>query len=110
MALNFKIRVYSVENDVKWPELLSPFFCHLGDTYVDLCTRLENGGCMEWPFFFWDFEDECRILKRFEAMNPITKCVYVIPMLEGNSGLHKWSHVENQAETRSSDLAAEPQV
>jgi hypothetical protein len=110
MALNFKIRLYSVEDDVGRPELLSPFFCHSGDTYADLRTRLENGGCVEWPFLFWDFEDECRILKRFEAMNPVTERVYVIPTLEGDGGLHKRCRVGNQAETRSSDLAAEPQV
>jgi hypothetical protein len=44
---------------------------------------------MEWPFLFWDFKDECQILKRFEAMNDVTKRGYVIPMLEGNGGLHK---------------------
>jgi len=27
MALNFKIRLYSVEDDVTQPKLLSPFFC-----------------------------------------------------------------------------------
>jgi hypothetical protein len=51
MALNFKIRLYSVEDGVSRPELLSPFFCQTGDTYADLRTRLENGGCVEWPFF-----------------------------------------------------------
>jgi hypothetical protein len=49
-------------------------------------------------------------LKRFEAMNLVTERVYVIPTLEGDEGLHKRCHVGNQAETRKSNLAAEPQV
>ena len=44
---------------------------------------------MEWPFLLWDFEDECRILKRFEAMNHVTERVYVIPTLEGDDEFHK---------------------
>ena len=99
-----------MEDDVSRPELLSPFFCQTGDTYADLRTRLENGGCVEWPFLFWDFQDECRILKRFEAMNPVTDRVYVIPALEDEGGLHKWCRLQASGEAGSSDLATEPQV
>ena len=61
MALNYKIRMYSVEDDVGRLKLLSPFFCNSSDTYADLRMRLENGECMEWPFLFWDLDDACRI-------------------------------------------------
>jgi hypothetical protein len=110
MALNFKIRLYLVEDDVSRPELLSPFFCQTGDTYADLRTRLENGGCVEWPFLFWDFQDECRILKRFEAMNHVTDRVYVIPALEDEGRLQKRCHPQAPGEAGSNDFAAEPQV
>lgn len=73
MALNFKTKLYSLVEETARPELLSPIFCVSGDTYAELRLRLENGSCVDWPFQFWDFEEQCRIRKRFEAMNPVSE-------------------------------------
>jgi len=105
MALTLKTKLYSLADDNARPELLSPFFCQAGDTYAELRLRLEEGGCVDWPFEFWDFDDECRIRKRFEAMNPVTERVYVIPAVEEDAGgPAKRCRIEIRGETGSNDV------
>ena len=111
MALNFKIKLFSIGDESARPELLSPFFCQVGDTYAELRLRLEKGGCVEWPFQFWDFDDQCRIRKTFEAMNPVSERVYVIPEppVSGSRDLGAtcFPHV---GETGSNDFVAPSEV
>lgn len=86
MATNYKVKLYSVADESAMPKLLSPFVCQSTDTYHDLRVRLEKGSCVDWPFEFWDFDDQCRIRKKFEAMNPVTERMYVIPEEEQQEG------------------------
>ena len=107
MALNFKTKLYSLVEETARSELLSPIFCVSGDTYAELRLRLENGSCVDWPFQFWDFEEQCRIRKRFEAMNPVTERVYVIPVVEEDAQrLPKQCRLQNPGETGNNDLGA----
>ena len=65
MALSFKTKLFRLADDNARPELVSPFFCYPGDTYANLRLRLEESGCVDWPFEFWDFEDQCRVHMKF---------------------------------------------
>ena len=86
MATNYKVKLYSVADESAMPKLLSPFVCQSTDTYHDLRVRLEKGSYFDWPFEFWDFDDQCRIRKKFEAMNPVIERMYVIPEEEQQEG------------------------
>jgi len=59
MGLNFKIKLYALADD---------------NTQL-----VEEGECLDWLFQFWDFDDQCCLLQKFEAMNPVCERVYVIP-------------------------------
>jgi hypothetical protein len=48
------------------------------DCFKDLRVRLEDAGIVEWPFEFWDVEEQSRIKKRAEVVSPIEQSVYVI--------------------------------
>lgn len=86
MALSLKTKLFTLVNDSALPELLCTFFFKVGDTYADLRVRLEECGCVDWSFDFWDLEEKCRIRKSFDAMNPVTDHVYVIRIVVEDEG------------------------
>lgn len=86
MVLSFKTKLFSLLQDSVRPEFLSPFFCQASDTYTELRMCLEEGSCVDWPFDFWNFEDQFHIRRRFEAMNVVTKWIYVILAVEEDVG------------------------
>ena len=105
--MNLKIKLYTVLEESAHPQLLNPFFCNDGDTYADLRLRLESGGCIDWPFQFWDFDEHCRIRRKFEALNPVLEWVYIIPKEDEHSGrLLKRSRLDSNVETGSNDVVA----
>ena len=111
MSLNFKIKLYAVADESSRPELLSPFYCQLGDTYAELRLRLEKGGCVDWHFQFWDFDEQCCIRRKFEAMNPVCERVYVIPDEEDDIGrISKRRRLDNIGDTGSNDFVAPSQL
>ena len=92
------------------PELLSPFFCETSDTYVELRLRLEKGGCVDWPFQFWDFNDHYCIWQKFEPMNHVSDRVYVIlEAEEEGGGVLKQIRLTSIAKTESKNFVPLPE-
>ena len=111
MVLNFKIKLYTIDSESAEPELLNPFFCHIGDIYAELQSRLEKDGCVDWQFQFWDFDDQCRIRNKFKAMNLVSERVYVIlEEIEDGRRLHKWLKLPNVVETGSNNVVATTEI
>lgn len=61
-------------------------------------------------FHFRNFKDECQILKKFEAMNHMTDCVYIIHTLEDEGGLENRCHLQALGEVGCNNFAAELQI
>lgn len=108
MALSLKTKLFSLLDATVQPELLSPFFCQTGDTYADLRITLEARRCVNWPFQFWDFQDQCRIGKTFEAMYPVAERVYIIrAVVEVAGGCAEPIRNEVCCETGDDDFVAQ---
>ena len=109
MAGPYKIKLYSITNENARPELISPLVCQVNDTYEDLRQRLELRGCVDWPFEFWEFDDQCRIRKKFESMNTIGERVYVIPIEDnGCSSMSKQRRIEDLGASGSNNIMSNP--
>ena len=66
---------------------------------------------MDWPFQFWDFDEQCRIRRKFEAINPVCERVYVIPDEEDDIGrISKRRRLDNVGDTGNNDFVAPSQL
>jgi len=56
--------------------------------------------CVDWPFQFWNFGDQCRIHQRFEGPNLVNERVYVISDVVLDEGrVHKRICIHNVGES-----------
>jgi hypothetical protein len=46
-------------------------------TYADLCVVIKWKGDFDWPFDFWDKEENCQIRTNFESLKGLKKSLYV---------------------------------
>ncbi len=93
------IKLWTLEDEDADPEYFGKVKVGDGQSYASLRERLEAANVLDWPFEFWDVEDNCRIRWNFKALNDILEEVHVIPVGCGNPLPAKRRRLE--AETRA---------
>jgi NADPH-dependent glutamate synthase beta subunit-like oxidoreductase len=74
----FKVRLYTIQNEVSALEYQSPLSATKDDTFATFRVFLENEGLVDFAFNFWIPDDKKRMLQRFERFNTNAEKVFVI--------------------------------
>jgi hypothetical protein len=77
-SMAFKVKLYSIADDLSEPEYQSPLSATKDDTFATFRAFLEDEGLLDFPFDFWICEDKKRMLPRFERFNAVGEEIIVI--------------------------------
>ena len=69
-----------MEEDFGVATLYSKVKVSADETYASLRLRLEDKAALEWPFEFWDNDDQFRVPQRMESFSDMPGHVYVLPL------------------------------
>jgi hypothetical protein len=74
-----QVKLWTLESDFAMPQYYGKLKVFEEETYASLRVRLEEKLALEWPFEFWDHDDNCRIHEKMEGLNDVVGDVYVLP-------------------------------
>ena len=69
-----------MEEDFGVATLYSKVKVPADETYASLRLCLEDKAALEWPFEFWDNDDQIRVPQRMESFSDMPGHVYVLPL------------------------------
>ena len=73
-----KVALYMLKDKSCELEFEGPMDWCEGDTCSDLCIQLEATGVIEWPFQFWDNDENCWIKPKMECLNLVGDKKFVV--------------------------------
>jgi len=86
-----------MEADFGVPKFYSKVKVFEDKTYASLRLHLEEKAALEWPFKFWDNEEQYRVRQKMEFFNDIVADIYVLPLhFDGDEKASKRRQLDSQ--------------